>query len=385
MKITVVNSVRLLPTAYRSLLDFNHRGDLFSTMPWWQLFEQHIATDHARRRIYAAYDDTTGRPRGVLLTYQMSERTGFSNARALSAMSNYYSGLFEPIVDGAGPDGDDAIRALVEFVANERPRWDAIDFHPLDHDAVSFSTLHRTLRRAGFAVQPYFCFGNWYLEVDGRSHAEYFSSLQSRTRNTVQRRTRRLEREGNAEIRIVTDLADVDAAMDAYERVYNSSWKKPEPYGAFIRDFARSAAEYGWLRLGLAYINGEPAAAQIWFVMDGTAYIFKLAYDERFVDLSIGSILTNTLMKHVIDCDRVRVVDYLSGDDSYKRDWMSHRRERWGLVAFNLSTWRGVASAARHIGGATVKRWINTLRGTPRSSGMNTAESAQAENAERRN
>lgn len=52
-----------------------------------------------------------------------------------------------------------------------------------------------------------------------------------------------------------------------------------------------------------------------------TASIYKLAYQDKFADLSVGSILTARLMQHVIDIDGVTHVDYLTGDDAYKRDW----------------------------------------------------------------
>jgi hypothetical protein len=51
-------------------------------------------------------------------------------------------------------------------------------------------------------------------------------------------------------------------------------------------------------------------------------------------------------------------VDYLSGDDAYKADWMAARRERVGLVAFDRLSLRGVAAAARHFAAV---RW-HTLR-----------------------
>ena len=41
-------------------------------------------------------------------------------------------------------------------------------------------------------------------------------------------------------------------------------------------------------------------------------------------------------MEHVIDTDKVHDVDYLTGDDAYKKDWMPDRRERWGIAVFNL-------------------------------------------------
>jgi len=46
-------------------------------------------------------------------------------------------------------------------------------------------------------------------------------------------------------------------------------------------------------------------------------------------------------MRYVIDIDKVACVDYLSGDDAYKKEWMSHRRERWGIMIFNWRTWKG--------------------------------------------
>jgi hypothetical protein len=36
-------------------------------------------------------------------------------------------------------------------------------------------------------------------------------------------------------------------------------------------------------------------------------------------------------MEYVIDIDRVEEIDFLTGNDAYKQDWMSERREHWGL------------------------------------------------------
>mgnify|MGYP000140757907 CR=1 FL=1 len=97
----------------------------------------------------------------------------------------------------------------------------------------------------------------------------------------------------------------------------------------------------------------------MWIVADNTAYIFKLAYDESYKKLSVGTILTTTLMRHVIDIDKVTVVDYLCGDDAYKKEWMSDRRERWGLMAFNTSTTKGVLAMLNHKSKYYVKQLLD--------------------------
>jgi CelD/BcsL family acetyltransferase involved in cellulose biosynthesis len=61
-------------------------------------------------------------------------------------------------------------------------------------------------------------------------------------------------------------------------------------------------------------------------------------------------------MERVIDVDGVCEVDFLSGDDDYKRDWMSHRRERHGIVVFNPRTVWGALAAIRHVGGGVLKK-----------------------------
>jgi hypothetical protein len=68
------------------------------------------------------------------------------------------------------------------------------------------------------------------------------------------------------------------------------------------------------------------------------------------------------MMAHVLDVDRVREVDFGRGDDPYKQLWMSHRREHWGLLAFNPSTPWGLLTAARHLGGRALGRALRCAR-----------------------
>jgi CelD/BcsL family acetyltransferase involved in cellulose biosynthesis len=66
-------------------------------------------------------------------------------------------------------------------------------------------------------------------------------------------------------------------------------------------------------------------------------------------------LLTALLMEHVIEVDKVAEVDYLIGDDPYKKTWMSHRRERWGVIAYNPRSLAGLAGWTREALARLVK------------------------------
>ena len=129
-----------------------------------------------------------------------------------------------------------------------------------------------------------------------------------------------------------------------------------------------TAATEGWLRLGIVWLNGEAIAAQLWMVCNGKADIYKVAYDESFKAYSPGTVLTAHLLQHVLEKDQVVEVDYLIGDDAYKKTWMSHRRERWGIIAYHTRSFAGLLGAGREALGRGVKPILSRLRARDGSS-----------------
>lgn len=285
------------------------------------------------------------------------------SGKVLTGLSNCFSSIFAPFVwtatssDSTASMPDDAMWNAVGQAIRQHPsRWSTLSFSPLDLQSEFFSQMQRSLTLAGYWVDSYFCFGNWYLLLEGRSFAAYRSTLPSALRHSIDRGQRRLNRQGTWRIDMAQTFdSSLEKAIADFESVYQKSWKGAEPNALFIPGLARMAAQQGWLRLGVLQLDGQAIAAQIWLVKDNKASIFKLAYVSGFERFSAGSVLTQAMMRHVIDVDEVQEVDYLTGDDAYKRDWMSHRRERWGIVAFDWRTWAGFWTGCLHFAGKTLK------------------------------
>ena len=123
----------------------------------------------------------------------------------------------------------------------------------------------------------------------------------------------------------------------------------------------RNCAAAGALRLGVLCLDGVPIASQIWILWSGTTTLYKLAHDRRFDSFSPGTVLCMRMIERLIEHDRVTEIDFGIGDDVYKSQWASQRRELWGIAAFNPRSLYGALSALRHIGGKRVKELLGSF------------------------
>jgi CelD/BcsL family acetyltransferase involved in cellulose biosynthesis len=278
----------------------------------------------------------------------------FLGARSFSSLSNYYTLRFAPLVDGG--EGRAALLALIEGLRARRPRYAVLHFEPLAADAALSDDLAAALRGAGLVTRRYVRFGNWYDDTCGLSFRDYLAQRPAALRNTYRRNSTRLARAGALQLVVVRDGGALADALAEYEQVYAASWKRTEPYPAFIRRLAGGLADAGTLRLALLRLGECPIAAQIWIVGQGTATLYKLAHDRAFDALSPGTVLTMRMLERLLDEERVSEVDLGAGDDPYKRLWATQRRERVGLVGFDPLTWRGAMGALRHLPGVVLER-----------------------------
>lgn len=380
MRYSLYNDFSSLPPGYGRLFDEWRSRSYCYSLDWFYNFVATVKDPEHHIAIYGVESENRAATPLAAVPMQYSILSGGPlGLRTLRPLANYYASLFGPVLDLESQDVEALVGHLVRAMVSDKRRWDAIDLSPLDTGSPVFPALQKALGEAGMVSQTYFCFANWYLEVGGRSYAEYLKSLPSFLSKKIPYKTRRLEKHFNARIQIITSNDGLDEALRGYETVYRSSWKVPEPYPNFLPGLARTAIKNGWLRLGIVYLNDEPAAAQLWLVNDGVASIFKLSYDERFVKDSVGTILTAKLMEHVMNIDKVHTVDFLSGDDDYKKHWMSHRRERWGIYAMNRRTIPGCLSIVRHVGGRAAKQLWERVRGASAPP----PDSAQTDNVDR--
>jgi len=310
----------------------------FAQAAWYDLISRHARDPGDRVRLYLDAD----KPRAALVCGAASP----ANDRALHGLANFYSLEHGPIL--ATGDGGDVLTRLVATIGGERPNWASVSFAALDPLSASTAALVAGLRAARFIVQTYFHFGTWFEDTRGLDFRRYFDARPAALRNTFRRKAKAAQGMGLA-YAFSEPGGDLDSLIADYTTVYANSWKEPEPYPSFIPALLGMAFAGGALRLGILRVDGQPAAAQFWIVWRGRAVIYKLAHDRRYDKLSLGTLLTMRMMERVLEGDRPSEINFGRGDDPYKRLWLPQRRERWGVLAANPRTWRGLAQGVRVI------------------------------------
>ncbi len=297
----------------RGNLDRDKQKSLFDRLDWFDALHR-IALRDRQPLLLRAHDNDAD------LWIPLME----TGSREYQALANWYNFTWRPVFAGSY---DEVTRlALLRQVAlRSQERARRLVVSPVPDEDGSARLLATAFEQAGWHVRMEQCDENHYLAVAGRSFDEYWQARPGQLRNTVKRKGNK----GIVSIRIETQFTE-DGWRD-YERVYARSWKPHEGSPEFLRQLARQEGEAGCLRLGLAYIDGQPVAAQFWTVENGVGLIHKLAYDERQNAASPGTLLTAAMFQYAIDNDRVLEIDFGTGSDNYKREWMESVRPRYRL------------------------------------------------------
>lgn len=367
MRVSAFEGWDAVPAPVLQAAGYPNVANFFLSLDWFRVLYDHSIGKHEIPRIYVVSRDD-----GTLLSalFCLAER----GSRRLRSMTNFYSVRYDVTPLGDHEAASDVGSAIGKYIAAERPRWTSVDLRCWRADSIALQALRNTLDESGFRTSTFFQFGNWTLDTGGQDFNAYYAKRPSQLRNTVRRREKKAREQYRVEYRCAASVEPgLETAIADFVKIYNASWKQPEPFPDFVPGLIRRTAELGLLRLGQLSFDGSPAAAQLWITDRSHAMIYKLAYDERFKETSAGSILSKALFEQAIDRDHAHLIDYGVGDDAYKRDWVETRGEIVGILAHNTRTLVGAAASTLEGLKARFKSSRERLRRVDRNETSQTA------------
>ncbi|THB75096.1 MAG: GNAT family N-acetyltransferase [Gammaproteobacteria bacterium] len=356
VNINVYEDIRSIPDKLQALWQHGNHGqhveqnknklEFDSSYEWYKELLNYALKPGASPIIICAEENNST----VILPLQIYYK---NEKKHLGALTTIYSHNFSPIIISNNSSNSELISHCIGYaIKNYLP--EIIDIEPINPKGVLITPLIKGIKHH-MVTDTYFRFGNW-LHTDISSFDEYKNNLQTQLKNTINRRQKKLDKSHVWELKVYTKIEEIAPAYQEFKYLYQLRWKKEEGNREFFDAIIMDLAEKGQLRLGILYIDNRPAAAQIWFNIGQRSSIFKLAFDESYKEFSPGTLLTYKMADYSINQDQATILDFLSGDDYYKKQWMSQRDEKWGIIAFNHRTAYGIFAATRHFGGKLVKR-----------------------------
>ena len=309
-------------------LDADVQASLYDALDWFRLTNAHVPAPTPLVVARARLGDAAA------WLFLREEKAG----RGVP-LGSWYTLRYAPIFAGASSMADRAT-LIVELARALKKRFVRISLEPLDQAVLQ--SVSQGFSRAGWLHRAQERTANWIAHTAGEDFEAYWARRPGQLRSTVRRKSAKAK----LDIRLHDDFDE--AAWSDYEAVFAASWKGQEGSPAFLRALAKATAAWGRMRMGVAYDpGGAPLAAQFWTVDAGIATIHKLAYVDAAKALSPGSILSRAMFAHVIDRDRPTMIDFGTGDDPYKAEWMDERRQLHRFHAYDPLTVDGLAGYAR--------------------------------------
>jgi CelD/BcsL family acetyltransferase involved in cellulose biosynthesis len=346
-----------LIAAWRGLAEM--RGNPFLTPEWYRAWQLAAPAETPFVLVWRRDEEV----RGVLPLVQ--DRTG--PLRRLRFAGSRLGDWFTP---ACRPEDEEAMAvACAAFLGEHRGEWQLLEMTRID----AGSAWPAALWEAGGArlgstrpnradPLPFIGFGE-----DG--FAGYMAAKSGNFRHHMRRHRRKLEREHGLEFRMTTTAEEVAADLETCFSLHEARWQQrggslalPEDARRAHHDFAAVAFERGWLRLCIAELDGEPAAALYgWRI--GDRYCAALTgLQPRYERHSLGTVLFAHTIEQAAD-EGAGIYDFLRGDESYKARFETGRRdaESWVLGR------RGHPVALASAGGERLVALGRRLPSGPRS------------------
>jgi hypothetical protein len=156
-----------------------------------------------------------------------------------------------------------------------------------------------------------------------------YKSFAPKTRNTLRRKNRKLEKEFGDELQIITYSGrdDVPHAVSAASRISQYTYQAGLGVGIVddrqTRKILDVSARHGWLRMSILYIKDEPCAFQLGLQYGQTYFLEQLGFLPKWTRWNVGTVLFNKILEDLCRDPSVERFNFGFGDAQYKRSYGS--------------------------------------------------------------
>jgi len=189
-----------------------------------------------------------------------------------------------------------------------------------------------------------------YVELDG-SWEEYMHKKSSNFRYDLQRKAKKLEKDGRPEVKYFGKPEEIDLIFDKVNEIESESWRiNKGTKGAIIRrnnirgklyeSYFKKAAAQDKLLAVFLYIDGECAAFVLSIIGKKTCNLWNVGYKEKFKKYSPGFIAFEHTVKKLFELGveefNIEIAEWPGmGHMEWKKRWATGAKESCWIWLYN--------------------------------------------------
>jgi CelD/BcsL family acetyltransferase involved in cellulose biosynthesis len=173
-----------------------------------------------------------------------------------------------------------------------------------------------------------------FIDLTNHTWDTYLHTLGSSQRYNFNRRLRALQKAFDVRVESIETANEAQRGLDVVMELHQKRWdfrgdSEAFPTAAtveFHREFVRLAAERGWLRLRILWLDGRAVAALYGMRYGPTFYFYQSGFDPAYSKHSVGLVMMGLSIKAALE-EGASEYDLLHGDEEYKFHWARAHRE----------------------------------------------------------
>lgn len=244
-----------------------------------------------------------------------------------------YKALFNPSVCGLsvvyrgilGERTSDVYDAMIEKFMDMLARSE-IDVVILNHIAMDSLIYKHASKAPGIFCRGHFLKSKFHWSMTIPQDVDLlYKTFSPKSRNTLRRKNRKLEKEFGDELKIVTYSTRDDVLHAVSDASKISQYTYQAGLGVGIvddretREIMDVSARHGWLRMSILYIKDEPCAFQLGLQYGQTYFLEQLGFCPKWSHWNVGTVLFNKILEDLCRDPSVERLNFGFGDAQYKK------------------------------------------------------------------
>lgn len=332
VEVGTLEGLEAIQEAWAGLIDRTRSDNLFLTFEWMSSWWK---THGEGRRLLILVVRDEGEVVGIVPWWMGLQK--YTGLRFIRFLGTGPSDRLDFLIRG---DATAVLEHALQYLEERRIRWDFIDLQEIPGESPHRQPLQDVLSRRGEVLDVPLS-QSPYLNIESDWETFFARRFPGKSRRRFRIRRKKLQ-ESPCSIHHYTRLK---AGAPLLERIaglkQSKTYRGRTRYGllaepqrrAFLESLLPRFAARGWLRVATIELSDQLVCYILGFEYAGKYHEYFRGFDPEYSHLSPGRILLEETLERCFK-QRLKSVEFLRGEESWKLEWTDKARENRRIVAF---------------------------------------------------